>query len=122
MNDYSELNLEDAILMYAHFISDGNASPTRAYVHERICELIDVQKMEFHPFDTIDENYTFISEKVAERLIRADIKKLQTSTIKIPKNRRRKCPSCGRVAELTGAHIICECGYTKNLFDNILSD
>lgn len=95
MNDYSDLNLEDAILMYAYFISDGNGSSARAYVHERICELINVQKMEFHPFDTIDEDYTFISEKVAERLIRKDIKKLQTSTIKIPKHRRRKCPSCG---------------------------
>ncbi len=84
-NKYANLNLNDAIKLYADVIA-GDKILGRIELHDRLCELLAVSKEEFNPF--FHNMGWFIHNPLhAEQIIRNEIKKILESRLEIKPQR-----------------------------------
>ena len=71
---YSYYNLDEAIQEYAEVIADEIGGDKRIEIHDRICQLIGVDKEKFSPFDDVMIGIgCSISYKTAEYVIKRAI-------------------------------------------------
>lgn len=76
IDDINNMDLKNAIKFYAIIIADDDLKG-RIEVHERICNLIGVDKNQFNPFECFGPGCRIHSAKHAEQLIRARITQIK---------------------------------------------